>query len=56
VGHVPAAPGVDAQVLLDATDRALYAAKHRGRNCVVLGAAGDSAATAGVLAEGERAA
>ena len=56
VGHVPAAPGVDAQVLLDATDRALYAAKHRGRNCVVLGAAGESAATAGVLAEGERAA
>jgi diguanylate cyclase (GGDEF)-like protein len=56
VGHVQVGPGTDAGRLLATTDRALYAAKHRGRNCVVLGAAEDGTAGAGVLGQAGRAA
>jgi len=55
VGHVLARPGSEPGLLLAATDRALYAAKHRGRNCVVLGEPGGGAG-ANVLAPDERAA
>jgi diguanylate cyclase (GGDEF)-like protein len=56
VGHVRAVAGSDAGSLLAATDRALYSAKHRGRNCVVLGDALGTEASAGVLGQVGRAA
>jgi diguanylate cyclase (GGDEF)-like protein len=57
VGHAFADASTGPEDLLVSTDRALYAAKHRGRNCVVLGETGGMPLReGGVLAEGDKAA